>query len=113
MSAPNKRTPSAELDGIEDALVQSILDAEGKALCEELVTASLKPDELIAEFDGIIANAKSTCAKQRLENAKKELATFRLRKRGTTAAERTVARDRFEKARSGDPELASKIMMAA
>jgi hypothetical protein len=113
MSARRKRAATGELDGIEEALVQSILDADPKALREELEGAGLNPDRLVAEFDEVTASARSMYAKQRLARARSELAAFRVRRRGPTPAERAAARNRLDKASSGDPDLASKMMMAA
>jgi hypothetical protein len=113
MSIPKKRTAHSELDAIEDAVIQSILDADGQSLREEFTSLSLNPDHLISEIGSTVECAKSLCAKQRLEKAKTELASFRSKNRELTSTEREAARGRLERARSGDKEFASKLMMAA
>jgi hypothetical protein len=113
MSTPKKRTAYNDLEAIEDAFVQSILDADGQSLREEFATAGLDPDHLISEIGSTIECAKGLCAKQRLETAKTELVAFRSRNRRLTSTEREAAHREFERARSGDKEFASKLMMAA
>jgi hypothetical protein len=113
MSTPKKRTAYTELEAIEDAFVQSVLDADDQSLREEFTSAGLDPDNLIFEIGSAIERAKSLCAKQRLEAARAELAAFRSRSREVTSIEREAAHRQFEKARSGDREFASKLMMAA
>jgi hypothetical protein len=113
MSTPKKRTAYIDLEAIEDAFVQSILDADGHTLREEFGAAGLDPDHLISEIGSTIECAKGLCAKQRLETAKTELVAFRSRDRGLTSTEREAAHRQFERARSGDKGFASKLMMAA
>jgi hypothetical protein len=113
MSTPKKRTAHSELNAIEDAFIQSILDANSESLREELASLGLDPDHLISEIASTIECAKSLCAKQRLQKAKTELASFRSRKQELTSMEREAGRGRFERARSGDKEFASKLLIAA
>jgi hypothetical protein len=113
MSIPKKRTAHSELDAIEDAVIQSILDADGQSLREEFTSLSRNPDHLISEIGSTVECAKSLCAKQRLAKAKTELASFRSKNKELTSTEREAARGRLERARSGDKEFASKLMMAA
>ena len=113
MSAPKKRTVYHDLEAIEDAFVQSILDADGQSLREEFDVAGLDSDHLISEIGSTIECAKALCAKRRLEKAKTELVAFHSRNRKLTSREREAAYQQFERARSGDKEFASKLMLAA
>jgi hypothetical protein len=113
MSTPKKRTARDELEAIEDAFIQSILDADGQALREEYAALCLNPDDVITAISSTIDSAKSLYARQQLEKAKTELVAFRSKNREFTSSERQAARGRFERARTGDRELSSKLMMAA
>ena len=113
MSAPEKRMAYNDLEAIEDAFVQSILDADCQYLREEFTSAGLDPNHLVFEIANTIECAKALCAKQRLEKAKTELVAFRSRDREFTSIEREAAYRQFERARSGDKEILSKLMMAA
>jgi hypothetical protein len=113
MSTPKKRTARDELEAIEDAFIQIILDADGQTLREEYASLGVNPDDVIAAIGGSIESAKSLCAKQQLEKAKTELDAFRSKSRNLTSSEREAARKRFERARAGGGEFSSKLMMAA
>jgi len=113
MSTPKKRTAREELEAIEDAFIQCILEADSQTLREEYTSLGLNPEDVIATIGGTIESAKSLCAKQQFEKAKAELVTFRSKNRNLTTSEREGARNRFERARTGDRELSSKLMMAA
>lgn len=114
MSTPKtKRTAHEELEAIEDAFVQSILEADGQSLMEEYASMGVDPNDVIAAIGNVIESAKATCAKQQLEKAKTELAAFRSRSVDFTSSERESARRRFERARIGDDELSSRLMIAA
>jgi hypothetical protein len=113
MSTPKKRTAREELEAIEDAFIQSILDADGQSLREEYTSLGLNPDDVIAGIGSTIESARSLCAKQKLEQAKEELVAFRSKSRNLTSSEREAARGHFERARAGDRDLSSKLMMAA
>jgi hypothetical protein len=113
MSTPKKRTARQELEAIEDAFIQSILEADGQSLRDEYASVDLNPDDVIAEIGSTIDGAKSLCAIQQLERAKAELTAFHSKNRQLTSSERESARRRFERARAGDREFSSKLMMAA
>ena len=113
MTTPKKNVVRVELDRIEEALVQAILDSSETELLEDLKVAGEDPDKILAEFDALIANAKKTCAKRKFDKAKSGLAAWRAGKGNVVGFDREAARARFEKIRTRDPELASKMMMAA
>jgi hypothetical protein len=113
MTARKKTDAQNELFRIEEALVQSILDASESELREEIAAAGQDPDKCIAEFDALVDRAKAACAKQRLERAKTEVAAWRSGKGKVVDFDREAVRARFENIRARDPELASKMMMAA
>jgi hypothetical protein len=113
MTTPKKNVARVELDRIEEALVQAILNSSETELLEDLKVAGEDPDKILAEFDALIANAKKTCAKRKFDKAKSGLAAWRAGKGNVVGFDREAARARFEKIRTRDPELASKMMMAA
>ncbi len=60
-----------------------------------------------------MARAKVASGKRRMERAKLELQEWRTGKAKTLKLDREAARSRFEKMRNRDPELASKMLLAA
>lgn len=113
MSNSKKPTPREELERIEDALVDSILNASGDELREELAAAGLDPDSCIAEVDVTIAAAKAESARNRLTEARTELAAWRRRDPKVNAAALDAARAKFDRLRSGDQDLKQRMMLAA
>jgi hypothetical protein len=113
MTAPRKPTSREELANIEDALVDSILNATAAELREEIKAAGGDPDRSITDVDSAITRARAACARETLERAREELAAWQSKNEKATSLDRNAARARFEKMRAGDPELASKMMMAA
>lgn len=113
MSNSKKPTPREELERIEDALVDSILNASGDELREELVAAGIDPDSCIAEVDVTIAAAKAESARNRLTEARTELAAWRRRDPKVNAAALDAARAKFDRLRSGDQDLKQRMMLAA
>jgi hypothetical protein len=109
VSTPKKRTARQELDAIEDALIQSILQADYQSLRDEYVSRGLNPDHAIAAIDDTIERAKSLCATQQLQRAKSEVTPLHSKKRELTSTEPEIARNRFERTRArleggvGDP----------
>jgi hypothetical protein len=113
MSISKKPTAHEELERIEDALLDSILNASGDELQEELVVASLDPESCIAEVDAIIAAAMAESGRKRLKEARTELAGWRTRDLRANVTALDAARAKFERLRSGDRELNERIMLAA
>lgn len=113
MSTSKKLTPCDELERIEDALVDSILNASAGELREEYAAAGLDPDSCIAEVDATIAAAKAESARNRLTEARTELAAWRRRDPKVNAAALDAARAKFDRLRSGDQDLKQRMMLAA
>lgn len=102
-----------QLDRIEEALVETILAASEAELREDMKARGEDPDKCLARIEEIIAGAKTACAKRRFERAKSELKEWRSGQDKVVDIDRAAAQIRFEKIRSRDPELASRMMMAA
>ena len=113
MSTSRKSTAREELERLEDALVDSILNASGDALREELTGAGLDPDSCIAEVDATIAAGKAECARERLKEARAEMEAWREREPKANIAALDAARAKFERLRSGDHDLKHRWMLAA
>jgi hypothetical protein len=110
MSAPKRPSPSQQLERIEDALVESILNAgEG----ETHAVAGEDAQKVIAEIDAVIASARMEASRQRLERAREDLSTWRTKGSAVTGLQREAARSRFERLRSGESDPDAKLMMAA
>jgi hypothetical protein len=110
MSA-KKPTAREELARIEDAVVESILQAAGDTVREEITAAGGDPDALIARIDAAIASARGKAARARLEGARGELSAWRAKGGGTSPLEREAARERFQRLRAGAGD--EGMMMAA
>lgn len=113
MTDSRKNSAREQLDRIEDALVETILAASEAELREEMKARGEDPDKCLARIEEIIAGAKAACAKRRFDRAKSELKDWRTLQGKVVQFDREAARARFEKIRSRDPELASKMLMAA
>jgi hypothetical protein len=113
MTAPGKPKASEELERIEDALVESLLDATGEDVRKEIAAAGGDPDALIAAVDAAIASARTKSAQVRLERARAELSAWRSKSGPVSAPERNAAQARFERLRTGKVDPDSKMMMAA
>ena len=113
MSTSKKPTPCEELERIEDALLDSILNASGDELREELAAAGIDPESCIAEVDATIAAARAQCARKRLDDARAELANWRTSGAKASVTALDAARAKFERLRSGDQALNRKMMLAA
>jgi hypothetical protein len=70
-------TGREELRRIGEAIDESILNASSAELREEAAAQGLEADKVVAEMDGILANAKSACAKRRFDRAKEAVAAFK------------------------------------
>lgn len=113
MSTSKKPTAREELERIEDALVDSILNASGDELRAELSAAGVDPETCIAEVDATIAAAKAECARKRLNDARIELAAWRKSGAKANVTALDAARAKFERLRSGDQDLKQRLMLAA
>jgi hypothetical protein len=67
-----KKRPQ-EADAVEDALIQSILQADYQSLREEYVSHGLDPDQAIAIIDSAIERAKSSDSTQQVQRAELEV----------------------------------------
>jgi hypothetical protein len=113
MSTSKKPTPQEELGRIEDALVDSILNASGDRLREEIAAAGVDPESCIAEVEATIAAAKAASARKRLDGARAELAAWRQRDVRANVTALDAARAKFERLQTGDQGLKQKLMLAA
>jgi hypothetical protein len=102
----------SELERIEDALVDSLLDASGEDLFREIADLGGTADAVIARVDATIRSARAASALRRLEQAKSELAAWRTGQRPTTT-EREAAEVRLRRLRSGQFDADAPMMMAA
>jgi hypothetical protein len=91
---------ASELERIEDALVDSLLEASGEELRKEIADIGGNVEAVITRVEATIRSAQAVSARQRLQRARSELAEWRAGER-TTAAEREAARARLERLRSG------------
>lgn len=113
MSDQKKRTASDEINGIEDALVESILGTSGNELREEFSAAGLEPDACIKDIEERISSARAECTESRLDEAREALAAWRAGSKKPGAALLEAARDRLQRIRTDDRELDSRMMLAA
>ena len=113
MKGSRKNPAREQLDRIEDALIESILGASEAELREGMAERGEDPDKCLLRMEQIIAGAKAACGKRRMARAKSELQKWRAGQPKTLKFDREAARARFEKIRSQDPELASKMLLAA
>jgi hypothetical protein len=113
MTGIKKNSAREQLDRIEDALIESILGASEAELREEMAERGEDPDKCLLRIEHIMAGAKVASGKRRMERAKSELQEWRTGKAKTLKFDREGARARFEKMRNRDPELASKMLLAA
>jgi hypothetical protein len=102
----------SELERIEDALVDSLLDASGEDLRREIADLGGNADAVIARADATIRSARAASALRRLEQAKSELAAWRTGQRPTTT-EREAAQVRLGRLRSAQFDPGVPTMMAA
>lgn len=113
MTAIKKNPASEQLERIEDALTEAILNSSEAELREDMKARGEDPDKCLAEIDSLIARANAVSAERRFERAKSELQDWRAGKGKVVEFDRDATRARFEKMRASDPELASKMLMAA
>src|ERR1700730_2365315 len=113
MSTSKKPTPREELERIEDALVDSILNASGDELRDELAAAGLDPDACIVDVEATIVAAKAACTRKRLDKARAELAALRGRASPGSVTALDAARAKSVLVFSGDADLKQRMMLAA
>ena len=107
-----KVTGTEELRRIGDAIDESILNASSEELREELAAQGLDVAKVVAEMDAMTARAKAAGAKMRLEEAKRQLQSFKAGVSNVSPFDREVARRLLQKMKSGGSE-SSPVMMAA
>ena len=114
MSAAKKPSARQELENIEAALVDSILNSRESDLRHELSSEGIDCAQIINEIDEIILSAKSAAAKEAFDRAKAGLAHWRNRgaflgadNNGQQSIERLV------QLRDGGPDLSQKMLLAA
>lgn len=103
---------ASELERIEDAVVDSLLEATGEDLRKEIIEAGGDPNALIARVDAAIRSAQADSARRRLDQVRSELSDWRA-KGATTASEREAALKRLEKLRSGRVDPDAPMTLAA
>lgn len=113
MTATKKNSASEQLDWIEDALIEAILNSSEAELREDIKALREDPDKCLAEIDALITGAKITTARRSFDKVKSELQDWRAGKGNVVGFDREAARAKFEKIRARDPELASKMLVAA
>jgi hypothetical protein len=113
MNASKKLTSREQLNGIEDALVETILNASSEEWHTEIMTTDIDATKCISEVGLAIEGARAASAKKALEVARAEVAAWHANNVRADLIDRGTAREIFEKMRSNDPTLESKMMMAA
>ena len=113
MSKSKRPTAREELQRIEDALLDSLLNVSGDEVRGETAAAGIDPDSRIAEVDATIAAARSAYVRNRFDSARAELAAWRRRivKANTMALD--AARAKFDKIWAEDSELPERTLLAA
>jgi hypothetical protein len=112
MTTHRKPTAHEELERIESALIDSLMNCAEQDLREELAAAGGDPDVCIAEIEAAIARAQSECVRRRMEAARAELAAWREKTKAATGDKSEGARARFERMRAGS-DISPKMMLAA
>ncbi len=113
MTATKKNSADEQLDRIEDALIEAILNSSEAELREDMKARGEDPGKCLAEIDALIAGAKEKSAKRRFDKAKSEMQDWRTGKGNVAGFDREAARAKFEKIQARDPELATKMLIAA
>jgi hypothetical protein len=113
MTGTKKDSVRDELERIEDALVDAIMNSSEAELREEIKERGEDADKILAGFDATLVGAKAAAAKLHMERAKSELQEWRAGKGKIVDFDRAAMQAKFEKMRVRDPELASKMMAAA
>jgi hypothetical protein len=113
MTTHRKPTAREELERIEDALVESLVNATEHDLREELAAAGGDPDACVAEIEAAIVRARAECVRLRLKTARTELAGWRSNSGQVTGDKREGARARLQRLRTSDRDLDSRMTLAA
>jgi hypothetical protein len=113
MTGTKKDPVRDELERIEDALVDAIMNSSEAELREEIKERGEDPDKILARVEATLVGAKAAAAKLRMERAKSELQEWRAGNGKIVDFDRAAMQAKFEKMRARDPELASKMMAAA
>jgi hypothetical protein len=113
MTGTKKDAVRDELERIEDALVDAIMNSSEADLREEIKERGEDPDKILAGIDATLVGAKAAAAKFRMERAKSELQEWRADKGKIVDFDRAAMQAKFEKMRAGDPGFTSKMMAAA
>ena len=113
MTTPKRTDSAAELGRLEDALVDSILEASEAELRAELADAGEDADAILRRMDVLISAVKAECQLKRLRLAHEQVAEYHLLRFVANTQEQVIARARFEDARSRDSALSNKLLIAA
>lgn len=73
---------NGSLSQLEEALVQTILNASGDELRAEIKENGEDPEKYIELIESALADAKSKCARRRLDKARAQAAAFKAQKYG-------------------------------
>jgi hypothetical protein len=112
MSVSKKSQHEWELRQIEDALIDSILDASPDELRAELTEAGEDPDAYIALADQVAKDVRDRCARERLEQAKAAAAAFRAKEEPSLVPfDQSRGKAQLEAMRAKSP--AASLMLAA
>jgi hypothetical protein len=94
-------------------LDEDILNMSSAQLREELASEGMDEATVIAEMDAILAEAKKTCAKLRLEEAKTAVAARNEQANNVSSIDRERVKGKLNAMRSGAGENVAGMMMAA
>lgn len=114
MTTPKRTDPTAaELGRLEDALVDSIMDASEADLRAELAEAGEDADAVLRRVDALIGAVKTECQLTRLRLAQEQVAEFHRARFVANTQQQAIARAHFDEARSRDSALSKKLLIAA
>ncbi|MGJ4950045.1 hypothetical protein [Bradyrhizobium sp. HKCCYLS20291] len=102
-----------ELQRISDAFDEDILNASPGQLRELLAEEGLDETKVVAEMDAILEQAKRSCGKAKLDQAKAAIATRGSEPSNVSAIDRERVRGKLGAMRSGAGENMEGMMMAA
>jgi uncharacterized protein YgfB (UPF0149 family) len=108
-----KVTGHEQLQRIADALDDDILNASPEQLREELAAEGLDEAKVIAEMDAALAEAKKSCGKLRIQQAKAAVAARGSEASKVSPIDRERVRSKLDAMRSGADENVAGMMMAA